>query len=201
MLEGKFPSWNATEYVRGLTESLLRTLVTDLQGTQLSLDEGISATALALRSVQERSSKVLLIGNGGSAAIASHMQCDLCKAAEIRALVFNEAPFLTALSNDEGYANAFAQSVKLWAEAGDLLVAISSSGQSENILHAVSRARERGAKVVTLSGFSIDNPLRRLGDVNFYAPSREYGYVELIHSILGHLLTDFVSGWAAETQE
>src|SRR3990170_2552226 len=94
----------------------------------------------------------MLIGNGGSAAIASHMQSDLRKA------------------------------VNVWASPGDLLLAISSSGQSENILRAVRRSTERRCDTITLSGFSTENPLRRLGALNFYVPSCEYGHVEMIHS-------------------
>lgn len=132
----------------------------------------------------------MLVGNGGSAAIVSHMQNDLCKAVGVRAMVFNEPPLLTALSNDHGYGCVFERPVDLWAESGDLLLAISSSGQSENILRAARSAKARGCQILTLSGFLADNPLRGMGHLNFYAPSQVYGYVELVHSVLAHFLTD-----------
>ena len=132
----------------------------------------------------------MLIGNGGSAAIASHMQNDLCKAVGVRAMVFNEPSLLTALSNDHGYGCVFERPTELWADNGDLLLAISSSGQSENILRAVRASVAQGCQVITFSGFGADNPLRRMGHLNFYVPSQVYGYVELVHSTLAHFLTD-----------
>lgn len=108
-------------------------------------------------------------------------------------MVFTEASALTALANDYGYECVFERPVELWADADDLLVAISSSGQSENILRAARAASARNCRVITLSGFSADNPLRRLGNLNFYVPSPEYGYVELAHSVITHFLTDYAT--------
>jgi D-sedoheptulose 7-phosphate isomerase len=180
----------ATSYFKQVYDLLLGVQVTDGQGAVLSLDEGASKAVEMILSVESDSGKVILIGNGGSAAIASHMQCDLCNAVGVRAMVFYEPPLLTALSNDQGYGRVFEPPVELWADAGDLLVAISSSGQSENILRAVQAAAAQGCQIITLSGFSADNPLRRTGLLNFYIPSQAYGYVELVHSVLTHFLTD-----------
>ncbi len=179
----------ATSYFKYLGDLLLSTQVTGGHGTALSLDKGANKAVEMLLSVESNSGKVMVIGNGGSAAIASHMQNDLCQAVGVRAMVFSQVPLLTALANDYGYGCVFEQPVKLWADADDLLVAISSSGQSENILHAV-QAAARECRIITLSGFSADNPLRRLGNVNFYVSSPEYGYVESAHSVLTHFLTD-----------
>ncbi len=140
--------------------------------------------------VCEKLGKAMVIGNGGSAAIASHLQNDLCNAVGIRALAFQEPPRLTAISNDRGYGGVFEEPVELWASDGDLLIAISSSGQSANILRAVKAAQARGCHIITLSGFSAHNPLRSLGNVNLYVASQEYGYVEAAHSVLAHFLTD-----------
>ena len=189
---------SATAYFRKVSELLLSTQVTDRRGTVLSLDEGISRAVEMILGIKSTSRKVMLIGNGGSAAIASHMQNDLCKAVGVRAIVFNEPPLLTALSNDHGYGCVFERPVELWANAGDLLLAISSSGQSENILRAVRASVVRGCQVITLSGFSADNPLRRIGHLNFYVPSQVYGYVEAAHSVLAHFLTDCAMTSVAE---
>lgn len=105
-------------------------------------------------------------------------------------MVFNEAPLLTALTNDEGYIHAFERCVALWAEPEDVLIAVSSSGRSENILLGVKAARVRGSMVLTLSGFAPENPLRKMGDINFYVPWGTYGPVELSHQALTHFLTD-----------
>ena len=180
----------ASSYFKCLGDLLLSMQVTDGKGIVLPLDEGASKAFEIVLSVQSNSGKVMVIGNGGSAAIASHMQNDLCKAAGMRAMVFDQTPLLTALSNDDGYGCVYERPVELWAEAGDLLVAISSSGKSENILRAVRAAAARECQIITLSGFDSDNPLRRLGDVNFYVSSSEYGYVESAHSVITHFLTD-----------
>src|SRR5579871_4591131 len=170
----------ATNYFHNLSELLLNAQITAEDGTSWPLDEGCGkAVGLLLNAA---AGKILVIGNGGSAAIASHVQNDLCKAVGIPTLVFNEAPLLTALSNDLGYEVAFEQQVKMWANPTDLLIAISSSGKSANILRAVSMARNIGCPVISFSGFQADNPLRQMGTLNFYVASERYGYVEMIHS-------------------
>lgn len=180
----------ATSYFRKLSELLLSLQVTAGEGTVLSLDEGADKAVDLILSTSA-SGKVMLIGNGGSLAIASHMQNDLCKAVGVRAMVFNEPPLLTALANDHGYGCVFERPAELWSDSGDLLLAISSSGQSENILGAVRASVARGCQVITFSGFGADNPLRYMGHLNFYVPSQVYGYVELVHSALAHFLTDY----------
>ena len=160
--------------------------------SDISLDEGVGRVLDFVSSAKAGFKKIMLIGNGGSASIVSHIQNDLCDSAAVRAIVFNEAPFLTAIANDHGYETFFETAVQLWSEPGDMLLAISSSGRSQNIIRAVHACQEKGNKVITLSGFSPDNPLRKLGDVNFYVPSKSYGIVECSHSILGHYLTDCI---------
>lgn len=180
----------ASRYLREFAELLLRFEVTDAVGAALDLDEAAAAVVRLLEACRASGAKVMLVGNGGSAAIASHMQNDLCVAVGVRAAVFNEAPLMTALSNDRGYASVFERLVLLWAQPGDVLIAISSSGRSENILRAARRAASVGCHLITFSGFGEGNPLRRLGEVNFYLPSRSYGFVEMAHSVLGHFITD-----------
>jgi phosphoheptose isomerase len=163
---------------------------TGLDGGALDFQAAVRRTGEILLGARERRRKVMVVGNGGSAAIASHMQTDLCHSLGMRGLVFNEPPLLTALANDHGYEHAFRRLVQLWADEGDVLVAISSSGRSPNILGACAEARERGLAVVTYSGFGPDNPLRQLGDINFYVASDRYGPVETGHAVLIHHLTD-----------
>jgi len=141
------------------------------------------------------------MGDGDSAAIASHMQNDLCNAVGVRAMVFSEAPLLTAPANDHGYGCVFEQPVDLWADAGDLVVAISSSGPSKNVLRAVRASVARECQVITLSGFSADNPLPRMSHLNFYVPSQVYDYVEAAHSVLAHFLTDGAMASGSEKEE
>jgi len=181
-------------YLKQLSEVMLSAEATSRSGDPLTLYEAFDAALELTRGVESLGRKIMLVGNGGSAAIASHMQNDLCKAAEIRALVFTEQPLLTALSNDESYVSAYEISTRLWVERGDLLIAISSSGQSENILRACQAASEAEVQIVTFSGFSETNPLRSLGAVNFYVRSDSYGLVETAHAALGHYFTDALAG-------
>ncbi|MBF0515709.1 MAG: SIS domain-containing protein [Nitrospirae bacterium] len=136
--------------------------------------------------------KLMFVGNGGSAAIGSHMATDFCRNRRIRALTFNEGTMLTCMGNDFGYEHVFAKPIELFARKGDCLIAISSSGQSKNILNAVRAARAKDCNVITLSGFKKDNPLRAAGDINFYVPVEHYGYVEIIHQYICHALIDNV---------
>lgn len=160
---------------------------------RMAVDAAVAAAVDLLGGLGRNGRKAMLIGNGGSAAIVSHMQNDLFKMVGLRAIVFTEQPLLTALSNDDGYETVFRQPVNRWAEPGDLLIAVSSSGESNNIITAVAAARERGCQVLTFSGFKPGNRLRQMGDLNFYVPVVNYGYVELTHSILGHCITDFAA--------
>jgi D-sedoheptulose 7-phosphate isomerase len=184
----------ALAYFQELSDALHGTQVSDRGGCALSLEDAtaqlLRSAAFATNTTRNPRPKLILVGNGGSAAIASHVQNDLCKALGARAMVFNEPSLLTALTNDIDYASAFEYLVGLWAEPDDWLLAISSSGRSANILRAVKAANDSGSRVATFSGFQPDNPLRRLGDVNFYVSSCSYGIVELAHSALLHYVTD-----------
>jgi D-sedoheptulose 7-phosphate isomerase len=179
------------QYSDNLHSFIERVEITDKSGKILDVNEGLSRIVYHLHAIKSANKKVMIIGNGGSAAIASHLQNDLCKAAQVRAMVFTESPLLTALSNDISYIAAYRELVNLWGDKEDMLFSISSSGRSQNILDAVTTARARGCSpVITVSGFLPDNPLRGMGDINLYISSSEYGYVELAHSVLTHYISD-----------
>ena len=186
-------------YLESFSRVLAQTEVTRDDGEPIPLREGAELAVNMLRGASNGQAtpahKVLLIGNGGSAALASHAHNDLCKCAGLRAMVFNETPLLTALANDIAYAAAFEKQVELWGEPGDALLAISSSGKSESILRPAQLCVTRGCGVVTFTGFSPNNPLRQLGHVNFWVPSESYGYVEMAHGILLHYLSDRLAGF------
>ena len=138
---------------------------------------------------------VMFVGNGGSASIASHMAIDFSKCGGVRSICFNDGSSLTCLGNDLGYENVFAHQIKQHGRAGSLLIAISSSGESPNILKAVEAARATSCKVITFSGFAPDNALRSCGEVNFHVASKAYGFVEIIHLTLLHAILDLRDGW------
>ncbi len=184
---------SARSYFEHVGRLLTAMTATDAAAQEIPLDDATASVAESFLAAKQSGQKIVLIGNGGSASIAGHMEMDLCNRVGVRAHVFNDPPVLTALANDHGYATAFERMIRLWAAPGDCLVAISSSGQSENILRGVAAGRERGCRVVTFSGFRPDNPLRRLGDLNFFVASTEYGEVEVAHHALGHFLTDLAA--------
>jgi D-sedoheptulose 7-phosphate isomerase len=136
--------------------------------------------------------KIYFVGNGGSAGICSHMAADWLKNGHFRAMCFNDPALLTCLSNDLGYGSVFSEPLKIFGERNDVLFAISSSGQSINIINAVHAAKLIDMKVITLSGFAPDNPLRTMGDINFYVPSHKYGTVEIAHLSICHAILDKV---------
>ena len=123
-------------------------------GNNMSCPAAIDWAVNQLANTKEKDTKVLFVGNGGSAAIASHMAIDYSKNGEFSALAFNDGASLTCLSNDLGYDEVFAHPISMLCKPDDLLVAISSSGQSQNILNAVTAARSRVMTVLTLSGFA-----------------------------------------------
>ncbi len=130
------------------------------------------------------------IGNGASASMASHMSADACKNGELRSSCFNEISLLTAIANDVSYEEAFAVPIRRFGKPGDILIAISSSGNSPNIIAAINAARDLDMHVITLSGMSPDNRARQGGHLNFYVPAQDYGVVESSHQVILHSWLD-----------
>lgn len=144
--------------------------------------------------VKQKRKAVYFIGNGGSAGIATHMSADFLKNGGMCTHSMLEPTTLTCLGNDFGYSFVFSKQLEIVADEGDLLVAISSSGNSPNIVKAAEVARAKGCEVLTFTGFRADNALRSMGDLNVYVPSMEYGPVESIHNlILQQIVDDIVA--------
>ncbi|HCV22507.1 MAG TPA: phosphoheptose isomerase [Candidatus Latescibacteria bacterium] len=150
------------------------------------------AAADLIRGIGDSDGKVIVVGNGGSAAIASHLTVDLTKAAGIRAVNFNEPSLLTCFANDYGYEHWVAKALEFYADPGDLAVLISSSGASQNIVNGAEQARTMGLTVISLSGFSPENPLRQLGDLNLFAASDSYNIVEMTHHVWLLAIVDYL---------
>ena len=167
-----------------------RTVITDSKGVSLELEGGLVQLCDRLVALREIGSKLYLIGNGGSAGIASHAATDFFNVGKLRASTLHESSMLTCMSNDFGYENAFALMLSQMVTKDDLVIAISSSGNSLNIRNGAAEARRCGAGVVTLSGFAPDNALRSLGDINIWLDSDDYGYVEVGHQFVLHNLSD-----------
>ena len=140
------------------------------------------ATKLILK--LKKNNKIILAGNGASATISSHVSVDLTKSAGIRAINFNEAGLLTCFSNDYGYENWLARALEFHSIPGDILILISSSGSSKNIIKASKIVKKLGIRLITLSGFSKKNRLQNKGIVNFHVKSNNYNVIESTHLII-----------------
>ncbi len=164
----------------------------DKDGKGIDLSSAAQKAVDIILDQDSKGKKVIFIGNGGSAAIASHMAIDFWKNGKIKAIAFTDASHLTCLSNDYGYEYVYEKSIEVFADPGDVLIAISSSGKSKNILNGAKLASEKGCSVITLSGFSEDNPLSGMGDINFYVPSNAYSHVEIIHHTICHYILEMI---------
>jgi len=156
----------------------------------LELEQGMRTAMDMLLRAREHSRGVYVVGNGGSASVASHMVTDLLNVMRMRDYAVHEASLMTCMSNDYGYENAYARILSGVAREGDLLIAISSSGRSENIRNAVQQMQASGGETITLSGFDQANPLRALGDLNIWLDSNDYGFVEVGHQFILHNMID-----------
>jgi D-sedoheptulose 7-phosphate isomerase len=140
--------------------------------------------------IREQQRTIFLIGNGASASMASHVAADLSKNAHVHTEVFTDLSLITAIANDVSYDEVFAEPLRRRLKKGDMLVAISSSGQSRNILRAVAIAKTLGGIVVTLTAMKAENPLRREGELNLYVPAQTYGMAETCHAAILHYWID-----------
>ena len=180
------------DYFKDITDAFSNVEVTDEGANTIPIDEAIHQAVELILAQSKKGNKVMLIGNGGSAAISAHIATDLLKNGNIPALAFTNHSLLTCLFNDLGYDHVFQKPIEVLAKEGDVLLSISSSGQSKNIISAVKEAKMRGCVVITLSGFNKENPLRRQGSLNFYVPSDSYGCVEITHLAICHFIADAI---------
>ena len=146
-----------------------------------------------LQATKKNKKKVIIVGNGGSAAMASHVSVDLTKMCNIRSVNFNEADLLTCFANDYGYENWVQKAISFYADKGDLLICVSSSGESKNIINGAKFAKKIGCKVVTLTGFSKVNQVRKIGHVNLWLNSKNYNFIEMIHHTWLLAIVDFIA--------
>lgn len=181
-----------TQHLNSVVEAVSSAEYTQLD-QMLTETDAFRSIISELESVKERCGTVYVVGNGGSAGIASHFATDLLKALQIPAQTLYDSNITTCLSNDFGYENVFSYQLQHLFKKQDVLVAISSSGASQNILKAVDVASKKGGRVITFSGFRSTNPLRNMGHINAYIPSDKYGIVEMGHMCMLHTLIDLYS--------
>ncbi len=153
-------------------------------------EKKLSETIKLIKKTKKNKGKIFLTGNGGSSSIASHVSVDFAKVARVQSLTFNNSNLITCFANDYGYDNWVTEAIKAYMNKNDMIILISSSGKSKNIVNAAKHCRKNSIKLVTLSGFSKNNPLSKLGNVNFHINSNQYNFIEMSHHIILVYLVD-----------
>ena len=167
----------------------------DLNAALAGVDTGALARAMdAVADLVDRGGRIYSLGNGGSAAIADHLCCDWTKLTEVDGVpnilstsLTANMPLYSAFANDVSFAEVFARQLRLFGKPGDLLVAISSSGNSDNIVRAAEEAKALGMTVIGLTGFS-GGRLRTTADISLHVAFDNYGVVEDAHQALMHVI-------------
>lgn len=181
------------ENIESIKSTLEKLVVTDGSCREIGHDTGFDLWKRFVVGVRENRKTIYFIGNGASASMASHFAADMAKNARVHTQVFSDLALITAIANDMGYENVFSEPLKRRMDSQDMLVAISSSGNSPNIVSAVNAALSLEGTVITLSAMRPDNPLRRQGKLNFYVPADTYGLAETCHAAILHHWMDLVS--------
>lgn len=200
-MSGSTTFWS--QYRKRLADSLAAVQITDENGKSVRDSDGFDRLCEWTRQLAGRHT-LYLTGNGASAGMASHLAADWSKNAGVRALAFNDSVLLTAIGNDLGFDRVFSGPLTWFADPGDMLVTVSSSGASSNVLKAIDVAKGKGLRVVTFSGMTPDNPSRLQGELNFYVPALTYGVVECAHQVLLHAWLDQymdVREWEATSRQ
>ena len=161
-----------------------------IAGEAMEFEMALDVVRGWLREAESNGRKIMLIGNGGSAATASHRAVDFWKNGKVKALTFNDSAQLTCLANDLSHEDGFAAAIEAFGQEGDLLIGISCSGTSQNIVNGARQALSQGIRVITTTGFKPDNTLRGMGHANFYVPHFSYGIVETLHQLIIHAMLD-----------
>ena len=146
-----------------------------------------------LKLVKKKNKKVILIGNGGSAAMSSHVSVDLTKQCKIRAVNFNEADLITCYANDYGHDNWMKEAIKSYFDKGDLVILISSSGKSKNHIVAGKYCNLKKIDLITFTGFNGKNKLSKMGVLNFWLNSSNFNQIEMVHHIWLLLACDYLT--------
>ena len=178
---------NRLEQFKG---TVVSTEISNEENLKFSLEDGLNKIYKLLLNLKNKKGNLYIIGNGGSAAIASHAVIDFMNVANISAQTLHASASLTCMANDYGYENAFSRMLNIIIKKEDMLIIISSSGKSKNMINAGKIVKEIGSILITLSGFNSKNTLRTLGDINIWSNSEDYGIVEVTHQFILHNLAD-----------
>jgi D-sedoheptulose 7-phosphate isomerase len=172
----------------------LRALLAGAKGTwrgeEMPVAAAMDVWVTETHRAAETDRRFFFIGNGASATMAEHFGFDAMQNGGLKTVNFAESAYLTALSNDLSFADVFSLKLERLAEPGDVLVSISSSGNSPNVVRALEQAGTLGLRRVTLSAMKADNKSRALGDLSIWVPAKTYGMAESAHSAILHCWLD-----------
>ena len=178
------------------TGEAISAYLTEMQSTLSNLPiDSIERVVRLLREARSQKKRVFLFGNGGSAATASHLACDLAKGTSTNGKprmrvvsLTDNVPLISAWANDSSYEDIFAQQLQEQVEPGDIVIGISGSGKSPNVLNAIKVARSAGAITIGLTGLD-GGDLKNLVDLCIVVPDNSIDQVEDVHLMLGHIIT------------
>ena len=183
-------SW--TQNISALHTILNNVFVSDKSGNALGSEAAFGQWKEKMLEIRTKNKTIYFVGNGASASMASHFAADTAKNGGFRTRVFTDLSLITAIANDISYEEVFAEPLRWYMEKGDMLVAISSSGNSPNVVRAVQTAGDAGGIVITLSAMGEDNAIRKKGDLNFYVSAQSYGLAETAHAAILHYWMDMI---------
>tara|TARA_Y100000590_G_C15742381_1_gene1020736 strand:+ start:870 stop:1424 length:555 start_codon:yes stop_codon:yes gene_type:complete len=147
-----------------------------------------------IKSTSRKGGIIYIAGNGGSASTASHMSTDLTKNAKIKSMTFNDTNLITCFANDYGYENWLKAAIKYYTKTNDLVVLLSVSGKSKNLINAANFCKKKKIKLITITGAKKNNPLSKKGTINYWINSKAYNIVETVQMAILSSIVDRTIG-------
>lgn len=181
------------QYITELIQTLEQTRVYVKENKELGYESGMQILVECFTRHKEKDTQIFFIGNGGSSAIASHMTADFMKNGGMKTYSLYDNAVTTCMGNDYGYEHVFSRPLEFLGQKDDLLVAVSSSGNSPNIVNAINMANAKNMETITFTGFKKDNRSGQLGTINVFVPSGKYGIVESIHNLMLQQVVDMIT--------
>lgn len=182
-----------TDYLKEISELMMNCEIYRQQDKVSDWNQGFEEIVSRFLEAKRDKQQIFFLGNGGSSAIASHMTADFMKNGGMRTVSLYDNALITCMGNDYGYEYVFSKPLDFLINSNDLLVVISSSGNSANVVNAIRVAKGKSAKVITFTGFLRDNLCKQLGDYNLYVPDQRYGMVESLHNLFLQQIVDVIA--------
>jgi len=179
-----------TEYITTLSQCLTDISFRNSEGKEIGFTKGFTEWIDLTGKIKQSNNTIYFVGNGASASMACHMAADVAKNGNIKTQVFTDVSLITAIANDISYDEVFSEPIRLQMIDNDMLIAISSSGNSRNVIRASEECRKKNGQIITLSAMKRDNTLQTMGDINIYIPAHTYGWAESGHAAILHYWMD-----------